>query len=71
MLLDDVGGLRVRSHARSRVGLHDCRFRDHSVTIVFFFGVSSNEQVIVKNYLQLGKKSSNHIRERERKPVLF
>ena len=46
MLLDEVGGSRVRSRARLRVGSHDHRSCDHSVTIAFFFGVSSDEQVI-------------------------
>ena len=54
---DDVGGLRVRSHARS----NDPGSRDHDVTIAFFFSMSSDKQVIVISYLQLGKKSLNLI----------
>ena len=42
MLLDDVGGSRVRSRVRS----NDHRSRDHGVTIAFLFGVSSDKQVI-------------------------
>ena len=46
MLLDDMGGSRIKSRARSHVGSHDHRSCDHGVTITFFFGVSSDEQVI-------------------------
>ena len=31
MLLDDMGGSRVRSRARSRIGSHDHRSHDHGV----------------------------------------
>ena len=42
-LKNDVDGSRVRSRARS----HNHRSYDHGVTIAFFFGVSSNKQLIV------------------------
>ena len=67
LLLDNVGGSRVRSRARSRVRSHDHRSRDHGITIAFFFGVSSDKQVILKNPLQLGKKPPNLIGEKARK----
>ena len=35
------------SHVRSRTRLHDNRFCDHGVTIVFLFDVSSNKQIII------------------------
>ena len=63
LLKDDVGGLRVKSHTR----LHNFGSYNYSVTIAFFFGISSNKQVIVKSYLQLGKKPPNSIREEGRK----
>ena len=43
LLKDDVGMLHVRSHAKS----HDHRFCDHSITIAFFFDMSSYKQLIV------------------------
>ena len=71
LLKDNVGGSRVRSHTRSRAGSHDHRFHDYGVTIAFFFDMSSDKQVILKNYLQLSKNPPNPIRERGRKPVLL
>ena len=48
---DDVGGSYVRSRAKS----HDPGSRDHSVTIVFFFGISSNKQFnCLKSYFATG-----------------
>ena len=49
-MLDHDG---VRLHTRS----HDHQSRDHGITIAFFFGMSSDKQVIVKNYLQIDKKN--------------
>ena len=66
-LLDDMGGSHVRSRARSRVVSHDYRFCDHGVTITFFFGMSSNKQVIIKNHSQLGKKPPNPTGKKGRK----
>ena len=43
-LKDDIGGPRVRSCIRS----YDLRFYNHGVTIAFFFGVSSDKQMIFK-----------------------
>ena len=57
-----------RSRLRSRVGLHDYRSRDHGVIIAFFFGMSSDKRIIVKNYFQLGKKPPNPIGKRGGKP---
>ena len=57
LLKDDVGRLRVKSRARS----HNHRSHDHGVIIAFLFGVSSNKQVIVISYLQLGKNPLNLI----------
>ena len=55
---DEVGGSRVRSHAKS----YDHRSYDHSITIAFFFGISFDKQLIVyKAPLQLGKKPANLI----------
>ena len=54
---DNVGRSCVRSRARS----HDYISHDHGITIAFFFGVSSDKQIIVISYLQLGKKSLNLI----------
>ena len=59
---DDVGKSRVRSRARSRVRSHDHRSRDHGIIIAFFFGISSDKQIIVISYLQLGQKPPNLIR---------
>ena len=42
-----LGGLHVRLRAR----LHDHKSCDHGVIIAFFFGMSSDKQVIVKRYL--------------------
>ena len=67
LLKDDVGVLRVRS----RVESHDHKSHDHGVTIAFFFDVSFDKQVIVKSYLQLGKKPLNPTREKGEKPVLL
>ena len=64
---NDVNGLRVGS----RIGSYDYRSCDHGITIVFFFGVSSNKQIVIKSYLQLDKKPSNPTRERRKKPVLL
>ena len=44
LLKDDVSESRVRSPARS----HNPEFCDHNVTISFFFGISSDKQMIVK-----------------------
>ena len=41
------GGSCVRSHAKS----YDYRFYDHSVTIAFLFGISSDKQKIVKKLI--------------------
>ena len=67
LLKDDVGRSRVRPRTRS----HDPRSRDHAVTIAFFFGVSSDKQVIVKSYLQLGENPLNPIGEKGGKSVLL
>ena len=37
-----------RSHVESRARSHDSESCDHGVTIAFFFGVSSDKQIIVK-----------------------
>ena len=66
-----MGGSSVRSCARSRVELYDHMSRDHGIIIAFFFGISSNKRVIVKSYLQFGKKPSNPTEERGAKPVLL
>ena len=63
--------LYARSYGRSNARLHDYRSYDYSIIIAFFFGVSSDKRVIVKSYLQLGKKPFNPIKETRRKPVLF
>ena len=67
LLKDDVGKSRVGSRARS----HDPRSYYYGVTIAFLFGMSSDKQIIVKSYLQLGKKLSNPTGEKGGKPVLF
>ena len=53
----------IKSYTRLHTRSHDYKFCDHGIIIVFFFGVSFNKQVIVKNYFQLGKKLLNTIRE--------
>ena len=63
---NDIGWSHIRSCARS----HDHESCDHGVIIAFFFGVSSDEQVI-KSYLQLDKKPPNPTGERGRKLVLL
>ena len=61
LLKYDFGESRVRSRARLRVRSNNHRFCDHGITIAFFFGVSSDKQVIVISYLQLSKKPLNLI----------
>ena len=48
LLRNEVGELCVRSLARSHARSHDLKSYDYSVTIAFFFNVSSNKQIIVK-----------------------
>ena len=48
LLKDNVGGLCVRSCARSRIRLNDYKSYDHGIIIAFFFGMSSDKQIIVK-----------------------
>ena len=44
LLKDDIDGSYIRSRARSyNLGSHD-----HDFIIAFFFGISSNKQIIVK-----------------------
>ena len=64
---NDVGG----SHVRSRARLHNPGSCDPGVTIAFLFGISSDKQVIVKSYLQLGEKLLNPTREKGGKPMFF
>ena len=79
LLKDDVGGSRVKSRARShvksrvrsRVILYNHKSCNHDVIIFFFFGVNSDERIIVKSYLQLGKKSPNPTGKKGGKPVLL
>ena len=70
-----IDGLRVKLHARSRTRSytrsHHHKSCDHGVTIAFFFGVSSNKQVIVKNYLQLGKKPPKFIAKQEKNQCFY
>ena len=47
LLKDDVGKSCTRSRIRSHIKSYDHRFCDHGITIAFFFGVSSNKQLIV------------------------
>ena len=61
------GELHVRSHARS----NNHRSCDHSVTIAFFFDVNLNKQLIVKSYLQLGKKPFNPMGKREENQCFY
>ena len=60
-----ISRLHIKSHARSHARSYNYRFCDQSVTITFFIGVSSDKQVIIKSYLQLGKKPLNSIEEQE------
>ena len=63
MLVDHVLRSYAKLYTRSHTRLHDHRFCNHGVTIAFFFDMSFNKQVIVKNHLQLGKKSLKLMRE--------
>ena len=45
---DEVDKSYVKSHAILRARSHNCRFCDHGILIAFFFGISSNKQIIVK-----------------------
>ena len=58
--------LYIRSRFKSNARLLNYKSCDHKFTIIFFFGVSSDKQVIVKSYLQLGKKPFNSIRKEEK-----
>ena len=62
-----LGGSHVKSGARS----YHYRSCDYSITIAFLFSVSSNKQVIVKSYLQLGKKPLNFMGKTRRKQVFL
>ena len=59
------------SHAKSCTRLHNNRVCDHGVTIAFFFDISSDKQIIVKSYLQLGKKFLNPMEETRGKTSVF
>ena len=61
LLIRWVGASYNRLHARS----HNHKFCNYSITIAFFFSVSSNKKVIVKSYLQLDKKPPNLIEKQE------
>ena len=71
MLLNNVGRSHVRLRARSRGKSHDHKSCDHTVTIAFLLGVSSNKRIIVKSYLELGKKPPNSTGEKGGKPVFL
>ena len=57
---------RARSYARSHARLYNHRSYNYGVTIAFLFGISFDKRVIVKSYLQLGKKPFNLIRKQEK-----
>ena len=44
---DEVDKSHVSSHTRSHTKSHDYSSCDYGVTIVFFFGMSSDKQIIV------------------------
>ena len=50
MLLDDMGGSSIRSHARSRIRSYDHRSRDHSVIFEFLL---ADKDVSLALYLTL------------------
>ena len=54
LLLDDMGGSRIRSRARSRVGSHDHRSCDHGVTICFILTII-DLKMVYKELLGLAK----------------
>ena len=53
MLLDDIGGSRVRLRARSRVRAHDHRSCDHGVTVLISVKKELMSRIVVDNRTDL------------------
>ena len=64
---DNVNGSRVRSLVRS----YDLACCDHDVTISFFFGVSSDKQIIVKKLFATRYKIFKPYKRKRRKTNAF